>query len=144
MAYQRETAWVRYWTDKKDVALLSTIHNLQIIIEHGNLQKILKLLNDYYNSMSGVDIIDQHLTTSSSRSEGRYIIIKCFYTFSIRQYDIFYMERKKLKLKNSFPILFCFFCCPSGASSPLSGTIFFSYSRQIFWQIWQLNSIFTL
>ena len=63
-AYERGKVTVLRWKDKKDVNLLSTIHNAEIVNveKRGVVKSKPKLVLEYNNTMGGVDKVDQHLT----------------------------------------------------------------------------------
>ena len=79
-------SWSGNTETSPDVTLLSTIHNPEIleIEKRGDSKKkkkMFKVVKDNNNSKGVIDRVDQHLTTLSWKSEGRNIIIKCFFTF---------------------------------------------------------------
>ncbi|XP_071053828.1 piggyBac transposable element-derived protein 4-like [Onthophagus taurus] len=65
-AFQRGKVMVLKWRDKKDVCMLSTVHNsaretTKKRDKDGGLIKKPKVIIDYNNTMGGVDRLDQHL-----------------------------------------------------------------------------------
>ena len=70
------------WKDKKDVTLLSTIHNAEMVdvtTRKGTIQKP-KLVMDYNNTMGGVDRMDQHLSCyPTPRKRGKKYYKKIFF-----------------------------------------------------------------
>ncbi|XP_066958491.1 piggyBac transposable element-derived protein 4-like [Macrobrachium rosenbergii] len=63
VAYKRRKVTAIKWKDKKDVVLLSTVHNTEMVEteKRGKLVKKPKLVMDYNNTMGGVDKVDQRL-----------------------------------------------------------------------------------
>ena len=61
--YTRGKVMTMRWKDKKDVSLLSTVHNneMMIVEKRGVAVSKPKVVMDYNNTMGGVDKVDQHL-----------------------------------------------------------------------------------
>ncbi|XP_022251164.1 piggyBac transposable element-derived protein 4-like isoform X2 [Limulus polyphemus] len=81
MAYQRGKVTVMHWKDKKDVILLSTVHNAEMVDveKRGELKKP-KVVIDYNDSMGVVDKVDQHLSHYSiPRMQGKKYYKKVFF-----------------------------------------------------------------
>ena len=85
-AYIKNKMMVLKWKDKKDLTLLSTIHNAEMVdvtTRKGTIQKP-KLVMDYNNTMGGVDGVDQHLSCyPTTRKRGKSIIKRFFSTWLI-------------------------------------------------------------
>lgn len=65
LALQRNKVMVMKWHDKKEICLLSTIHNPEQMLiankdKEGNPIMKPKLVVDYKNTMGGIDRLDQH------------------------------------------------------------------------------------
>ena len=80
-AYTRGKLLALKWKDKKDVSLLSSIHNAEMVdvaTRTGNIKKP-KVVMDYNNTMGGVDRVDQHLATyPTTRKRGKKYYKKIF------------------------------------------------------------------
>lgn len=64
IAYQRGKVTVLKWKDKKDVALISTVHSMatqEVVVKGERIQRP-TLVIDYNDTMGGVDRVDQHLS----------------------------------------------------------------------------------
>lgn len=87
IAFQRKKVMVMKWHDKKEICLLSTIHNPENVLtakkdKEGNPIKKPKLIVDYNNTMGGVDILDQHLHDYQlTKKRGKKYYIKIFMHF---------------------------------------------------------------
>ncbi|XP_035214068.1 piggyBac transposable element-derived protein 4-like [Stegodyphus dumicola] len=64
-AYQKGKVMVLKWKDKKDVALLSTVHNMEMIAVTSRKENKMKpkVVVDYNGTMGGVDRVDQRLSS---------------------------------------------------------------------------------
>lgn len=85
VAYQRGKVMLLKWKDKKDVCLLSTIHNSEMETtrkrdKEGNIISKPKLVIDYNDTMGGVDRLDQHLHDyPTTRKRGKKYYKKIFF-----------------------------------------------------------------
>lgn len=82
VASQRGKVTVMKWKDKKDVSLLSTIHNSDIIDVTKNNKTVKKprVVVDYNTTMGGVDRVDQHLANYPvPRKRGKKYYKKIFF-----------------------------------------------------------------
>ncbi|GLV38146.1 hypothetical protein CBL_10113 [Carabus blaptoides fortunei] len=75
IAFQRGKVMVLKWKDKKNVCLLSTVHNPQMEARkksdrEGNAICKPKVVIDYNDTMGGVDRLDQHLHDTQPRERG--------------------------------------------------------------------------
>lgn len=80
-AYQKGKMMVLRWKDKKEVTLLSTVHNseMQTVEKRGISVRKPKIVVDYNDTMGGVDRVDQHLADYPiPRKRGINIIKNCF------------------------------------------------------------------
>lgn len=81
IGYQRGKVCTFKWKDKKDVAVLSTIHNIEMVdlVKKNKTAKKPKAILDYNHTMGGVDRADQHLTDYPiSRKRGKKFYMKIF------------------------------------------------------------------
>ena len=81
IGYQRGKVCIFKWKDKKDVAVLSTIHNLEMqeLVKRNNIVKKPQAILDYNHTMGGVDRADQHLTDYPvARKRGKKFYMKIF------------------------------------------------------------------
>ncbi|KAG8236323.1 hypothetical protein J437_LFUL018599 [Ladona fulva] len=62
-AFQKGKIMVLRWKDKKEVTLLSTVHNneMQVVEKSGLVVRKPSVVLDYNQTMGGVDRVDQHL-----------------------------------------------------------------------------------
>lgn len=85
IAFQRGKVMVLKWKDKKDVCLLSTVHNPQMEAtrksdREGNAKCKPKVVIDYNDTMGGVDRLDQHLHDyPTTRKRGKKYYKKVFF-----------------------------------------------------------------
>ncbi|GFW13456.1 piggyBac transposable element-derived protein 4 [Trichonephila clavipes] len=65
VAFRRGKALILKWKDKKDVSLISTIHNSEMIAVRSSREEKLKpkIVVDYNDTMGGVDRADQNLAS---------------------------------------------------------------------------------
>lgn len=66
ISFRRGKLLAMKWKDKKDICLLSTVHNSEIIVTNkprkdGSAIRKPKLVVDYNDTMAGVDRLDQHI-----------------------------------------------------------------------------------
>lgn len=98
IGYQRGKVAVMKWRDKKDVALLSTLHDLTKV----DVQKRNKVVSkpqvviDYNDTMGGVDRVDQHLSDYAlPRKRGKKYYKKLFFhLLDLALWNSFVMYKK--------------------------------------------------
>ena len=102
VAFQKEKTMVMKWKDKRDICLLSTVHNTETIATHkkdadGNEIFKLKLVVDYNHTMGGVDRLDQHIQHYEiTRKRGKKYYKKIFFHFlDIALWNSFVLYKKK-------------------------------------------------
>lgn len=91
IAYQRGKALAIKWRDKRDVCLLSTVHNPEMVSVERRGEKVMKpkLVQDYNNTMGGVDRADQHLADYPlTRKRGKKYYKKIFSIYLNNHYGI--------------------------------------------------------
>ena len=82
ISYSRGKLTAMRWKDKKDVSLLSTIHNAAMVeVEKRDVLEMKpKAVMDYNNTMGGVDRVDQHLADyPTPRKRGKRYYKKIFF-----------------------------------------------------------------
>ncbi|GFY30966.1 piggyBac transposable element-derived protein 4 [Trichonephila clavipes] len=82
VAFRREKALILKWKDKKDVSLISTIHNSEMIAVRSSRKEKLKpkIVVDYNDTMGGVDRADQNLASYAiPRKHGEKYYRKIFF-----------------------------------------------------------------
>lgn len=87
-AYQRGKVLALKWKDKKDVSVLSTVHNASMVevgvkrkrSEENATKKKPAVVIDYNDTMGGVDRVDQHLADYPlPRKRGKKYYVKIFF-----------------------------------------------------------------
>lgn len=82
IGYQRGKLLALRWRDKKDIIMLSTVHNTETIaVKKRNEERIKPVVvNDYNSTMGGVDRVDQHISDyPMTRKRGKVYYKKIFY-----------------------------------------------------------------
>ncbi|GFV41282.1 piggyBac transposable element-derived protein 4 [Trichonephila clavipes] len=82
VAFRRGKALILKWKDKKDVSLISTIHNSEVIAVRSSREEKLKpkIVVDYNDTMGGVDRADQNLASYAiPRKYGKKYYRKIFF-----------------------------------------------------------------
>ena len=101
IAFQRGKVMVMKWRDKKDICLLSTVHNPEKVRtdkigKDGNNIVKPKVVVDYNDTMGGVDRLDQHLHDYPvTRKRGKKYYKKIFFhLLDISIYNAFVLYQK--------------------------------------------------
>lgn len=98
ISYQRGKLLVMKWKDKKDICLISTVHNTEMttVVKRGEEKKKPKLVVDYNDTMGGVDRVDQHLSDYAvPRKRGKKYYRKIFFhLLDLSLWNSFILYRK--------------------------------------------------
>lgn len=108
IAYQRGKTMILKWKDKRDICLLSTIHNAEMKETNkrdlqGNVIKKPQVVLDYNDTMGGVDRLDQHLHDYPiARKRGKKYYKKIFFhLLDISVWNSFILYQKNGGRKNN-------------------------------------------
>ena len=105
VAYQRGKTMAIRWKDKKDVAMLSTIHNssMQDVVTRQGVVKKPKVVCEYNFTMGGVDKVDQQLVDYPiTRKRGKKYYKKVFFhLMDLAVWNAYIIYKKALEQSTS-------------------------------------------